>query len=219
MVPTPLGRSAPSSIPTAHGLILAAGRGTRFGGAKLLVSLRGKPLVQYVIDAVAEATAAGVLDGATAVVAADDDVLRDLFRDHAIEVVENDAPASGLAHSLQLGLNALAQRDRAPGPEAALVLLGDQPGVRAATIGTLVREWRRGYALVVRPRYADDPEEPGHPVLLDRSCWTLAEEVEGDVGIGALLRARPALVTVVDVPGANPGIETPDDLAAFEETG
>lgn len=65
----------------------------------------------------------------------------------------------------------------------------------------------------MRPRYADRPGEPGHPVLLHRQLWPEVATLEGDEGAGALLRGRA--VTLVDVPGRNPDIDTPADLAAF----
>jgi len=209
--------SSASSVPGPWGLILAAGRGTRFGGGKLLAPLRGQPLVQHVIDAVVTARQDGVLAGAVAVVAATDGPLRDLFRQQGIEVTENDAPEAGLARSLQLGLATLARPGREAPAGAAVVLLGDQPGVRPATIAALVEAWRTGPSVIIRPRYAARPGEPGHPVMLDRSAWTLAEELEGDTGLGVILRARPGLVSVVDVPGSNPDIDTPADLTLFED--
>jgi CTP:molybdopterin cytidylyltransferase MocA len=207
-----------SAASGTFGLILAAGGGSRFGGPKLLAPVRGRPLVQFVIDAATEARSLGVLDGTAAVVAGGDALLQDLFRRQGIEVVENHSPTSGLANSLRLGLEALAAAGRERRVEAALVLLGDQPGVQASTIAALIATWRQGSSPLVRPRYARQPEAPGHPVLLARSAWALANEVEGDQGLGIILRTRPALVTVVDVPGANPDIDTAADLAALEET-
>jgi molybdenum cofactor cytidylyltransferase len=208
--------SSAASAPSPYGLILAAGRGTRFGGRKLLAPVRGRPLVQHVIDAVTAARAGGTLSGAAAVVAASDVALQDLLRQQGIEVTLNEVPEAGLAWSLQLGVSALARPGRETPAGAAVIMLGDQPGVRPATIAALVEAWHTGPSVVIRPRYADDPEEPGHPVLLDRSAWTLVEELDGDTGLSVILRARPGLVSLIEVPGANPDVNTPADLAAFE---
>jgi CTP:molybdopterin cytidylyltransferase MocA len=97
-------------------------------------------------------------------------------------------------------------------------LLGDQPGVTAETIGALVDAWREGAGPVVRPRYAASPDVPGHPLLLDRAAWPLAASLEGDAGFAPLLASGRLAVTYVDRPGANPDIDTPADLAAFEES-
>ena len=37
------------------GLVLAAGAGSRFGGGKLLATIAGRPVLQHVLDALAEA--------------------------------------------------------------------------------------------------------------------------------------------------------------------
>ena len=37
------------------GLVLAAGAGSRFGGGKLLARIGGRPVLQHVLDALAEA--------------------------------------------------------------------------------------------------------------------------------------------------------------------
>src|SRR5258708_39472305 len=37
------------------GLVLAAGAGSRFGGGKLLATIGGRPVLQHVLDALAEA--------------------------------------------------------------------------------------------------------------------------------------------------------------------
>ena len=96
---------------------------------------------------------------------------------------------------------------------AALVVLGDQPAIRRDVIDEVVRRWRITGAEAVRPRYAEAPDEPGHPVLLDRSLWQAVSLLEGDTGPGRLLPGRS--VELVDVPGRNPDIDTPADLAGF----
>jgi len=76
----------------------------------------------------------------------------------------------------------------------------------------VVRAWELGGSAVVRPRYSEAPDEPGHPVLLDRDAWGLAERLSGDQGLGAALARSPHLVLHVDVDGANPDVDTPADL-------
>ena len=114
--------------------------------------------------------------------------------------------------SLRAGLERVTATAPATGA-AALVVLGDQPGIRTDVIDEVVRRWRVTGADAVRPRYAGRPGEPGHPVLLDRRLWADVSRLEGDHGPGKFLRGR--VVEQVDVPGENPDIDTPADLAAF----
>lgn len=118
----------------------------------------------------------------------------------------------GLALSLRAGLERVTATAPATGA-GALVFLGDQPAVRGDVIEDVVRRWRVSGADAVRPRYAASPDEPGHPVLLDRRIWEGVAGLEGDNGPGRFLRGRS--VEVVDVAGRNPDIDTPADLAAF----
>jgi molybdenum cofactor cytidylyltransferase len=103
----------------------------------------------------------------------------------------------------------------APAAAAAVILLGDQPLVQCDVIRTLVAHWRRT-GLTVRPRYGEHPLQPGHPVVLDRGFWPLVRELEGDTGLGAMLRSRPEAVTMVDVPGSNPDVDRLDDLSMLD---
>jgi CTP:molybdopterin cytidylyltransferase MocA len=53
-------------------------------------------------------------------------------------------------------------------------------------------------------------------VLLDRSLWPLADHLQADAGLGHLLGAGAAGVTLIDVPGSNPDVDTPADLHLLE---
>ena len=85
-------------------------------------------------------------------------------------------------------------------------------------IEALVRAWRDRGVDVVRPRYAGSPEVPGHPVLLDRSIWPLVDRLKGDSGLAGLLDFHEFPVTVVDVPGSNPDVDTPADLLLLKDS-
>lgn len=200
--------------PAPYAVVLAAGAGSRFGGDKLLAPYRGKPLVAHVATTVAEAVLGRVLAGGVAVVPPRSTALVWALDVAGLRIVENPEAPAGLATSLRRGLAALADVD--PPAGAALIVLADQPLLASRTIAALVRQWR-ATGLSVRPRYALHPAEPGHPVLLDRSCWALANTLEGDTGLGPVFRARPDRITTVDVPGANPDVDTPDDLHSLED--
>ena len=54
-----------------------------------------------------------------------------------------------------------------------------------------------------------------NPVLLLPAGWPLVARLTGDRGLGPLLAADPDRVVRVAVPGANPDVDTPADLAAL----
>lgn len=160
-------------------LVLAAGDGTRFGGTKQLEILRGKPLVQYAVDAAWEA---GI--GEIVVVLGHDAVrVRDALElPEGARVVVNARHADGQSTSLAAGLRALD-----PASEAAVVLLADQPGIAARHVRALVTAFETGPVEMLRIRFRDGPG----PAILARSVWNEAMELSGDTGARALLESEP----------------------------
>ena len=194
-----------------HALVLAAGRGSRFGGSKLQARFRGQPLLAYPLALVAAARERGLIGGGHIVIPADDEASCGLVRDMKLETVLNSAPERGLSYTLQLGLAALEEAD---GPDAALIVLGDQPLVRLEVVEAIISAWDASGEAIIRPRYRASPDVPGHPVLVARSVWPLIRKLQGDVGfssVGPLLR-----ITLVDVTGDNPDVDTLSDLQALE---
>ncbi|HWH36646.1 MAG TPA: nucleotidyltransferase family protein [Candidatus Limnocylindrales bacterium] len=188
---------------SAAGLILAAGLSSRFGADKLAADFRGRPVLQHVLDAAADAglqPVVIVLAGA-----------RTSLDWRGARPVINPGPRRGLSSSLAVGLDALAEE--AAG-KRVLVLLGDQPLIAVEVIGRLVALPVEPARPVVVPRYADG--RPGNPVLLEPAAWPIARMLTGDAGMSQLFEARPNLVRYLDVVGANPDIDTPADLAALE---
>jgi molybdenum cofactor cytidylyltransferase len=199
------------------GVILAAGSATRFGGGKVRAPLDGRPLVGHVLAA---ARAAG-LERLVLVLGRDAEAVRAALEDRDPAILEgilvavNPAPERGLASSLRCGLAAAVAR---PAPAAVLVLLGDQPRVRPDVIRALLAGAGARAAppdtLAVVPAYSADGAP--NPVLLLPAAWPLAAELAGDRGLGPLLASRAQLVVRVPVPGDNPDVDTPSDLAALE---
>ena len=184
-------------------VVLAAGAGSRFGGGKLVATIDGRSLLAHVVDA---ARAAG-LDPIVVVVPPDGAL--DAIDLGAVRRVTNPNPVEGLSSSVRLGLRALELEDVV---EAAVILPADQPRVRSEVIRDLIAAADRNPdAPFVAPRYAADSAP--NPILARRSVWRLADELTGDRGFGPVLAAHPELIRFVDVEGANPDVDTPDDLA------
>lgn len=187
-------------------LVLAAGTGSRFGGGKLLAPLQGKPILQHVLDRVAEA---GVGE-AVVVLGRDADAVEDGIAWRAERRVRNLEPERGLTSSLHVGMAALD-----PNASTVLILLGDQPLVAAETIRALLGAPIDPTRPIVVPAYADDGGR--NPVLLRRAAFKLAHEATGDRGLGPVLAAHSELVVEVPIAGANPDVDTPEDLARVVE--
>lgn len=187
-------------------LVLGAGAGSRFGGGKLLAKLAGKSLLQHVLDRVAEAGVGEII----VVLGADADAVEGAIDWRAEQRVRNPDPERGLASSLQVGMAAVD-----PDVDAVLVLLGDQPLVTLEAIRALLDAPVDPARPIVVPGYDDDAGR--NPVLIRRAALSLADEADGDRGLGPLLVVHPDLVHEIPVPGSNPDVDTPADLARASE--
>jgi molybdenum cofactor cytidylyltransferase len=184
-------------------IVLAAGRSSRFGANKLLAELEGRPILEHVLGTAIELG----LEPIVVVVGDELDQAADQIDWRTGVRVVNETPDAGITSSLRIGLMALWERE----VERVLVLLGDQPKLRADQASVVLAAATDPERPIVVPVYADGGNR--NPVLLERSAWPHAVALLGDRGMAQVIAARPELVRYVDVPGANPDVDTPEDLA------
>jgi molybdenum cofactor cytidylyltransferase len=155
------------------GLVLAAGAGTRFGATKQLAPLRGRPLLEYAVEAM---LAVPALESVVVVLGhAADEILRGAELGEA-EVVVCREWERGQSASLRCGVAALRDAD------AVAVTLGDQPFITPQVIAGALDQLE-GYD-AVRTVYGG---APGHPVVLGPRVLAAAGELAGDRGARDLL--------------------------------
>ncbi|MBA1156272.1 nucleotidyltransferase family protein [Microvirga mediterraneensis] len=184
-------------------VILAAGRGTRFGpDPKLLARVDGRPLLHRVVSAAVESVAEPVI----VVTGHHAEEIEGALEELPIQVVRNDAFMDGLSTSLKAGFAALP-----PDSRAAIVLLGDMPLIEAGLIDTLVRGWREmGEPMALVPTVDG---RRGNPVVLSRDLAGEIERLSGDSGAGPILRGRSDVAEYpVDDPAILQDVDTPADL-------
>jgi molybdenum cofactor cytidylyltransferase len=155
-------------------VILAAGVSSRMGEPKQLLRLGGKTLLEQVLDNARSAR----VDEIVVVLGAAAEPIRQRVDFRQTKVVINSSYEQGMGTSLGAGLAALD-----PAINAALILLADQPFVRAATLDRICGEYRRSHAQIVIPLYHGFR---GNPVLLDRSVFPEVMALSGDVGCRAI---------------------------------
>jgi molybdenum cofactor cytidylyltransferase len=185
------------------GVVLAAGGSRRLGEPKQLLPYKGRPLLQWVIDAVC----ASRLDEVVVVLGADATRIAGRLDIGRARVVINEGYADGMSTSLQLGVWSLA-----PDIERAVIILGDQPDVDAPLLDRLL-DVHQGSGL---PAAAVEFEGLLHPpVVLARGMWSDLAQLRGDVGCRQILRARPEEVARLpsNTPRRHPvDIDTPEDF-------
>jgi molybdenum cofactor cytidylyltransferase len=118
------------------------------------------------------------------------------------EVVVNDSYGQGCSSSIAASLPLID-----PAADTLVLMLGDQPGVTAATVCGLVQG--RGDAPVAVCRYDDGR---GHPFAFGREAFGDLADLHGDKAVWKLLEQRPELVHEVRMPGRiPPDVDTWDD--------
>ncbi len=184
------------------GVLLAAGQGRRFGGAKLLHPLAdGRPIGLAALQALQAA-----LDRVIAVVAPGEVAMVDLFAKAGAQVVVCPQAHVGLGASLACGV-------RSAPDDAWLIALADMPCIRSDTIARIATAIAEGAALAA-PVYQG---RRGHPVGFDNRFFACLSALDCDEGARRLLQAheRDLRVIPTDDAGVLFDIDTRADLAAF----
>jgi molybdenum cofactor cytidylyltransferase len=183
-------------------VVLAAGAASRFGSQKLLAPFHGAALVRRTVENVV----ASQVTETVVVLGRDGDKVRDALAGLPVRFVTNADFQSGLSTSLRAGVEAIV-----PSAAAAIVVLGDQPGVSADIIDRLIEEGLRSGRPIVVPEYAGTR---GNPVLFDASVFGELQTIEGDQGARAVIARDPARVATVCFPFDMPAdVDTPEDYA------
>jgi molybdenum cofactor cytidylyltransferase len=184
------------------GVILAAGSSKRLGSPKQLLSWRGRPLLQHVIDV---AAASELYEVVVVLGHEERRISAALSLPEGVRIVSNPAYESGQASSLRVGLAALPT-----GVDAAAIMLSDTPYLTSSLINTVVAEFDPATAPVVRPSFG---QMPGHPVVVARSRWESWDELTGDRGARSLLREES--VHEVELDGRWADVDTWADYQAL----
>jgi CTP:molybdopterin cytidylyltransferase MocA len=216
---TPPGRlGSLTPIVKVFGVVPAAGRGERFGGDKLLARWHDRELIGHVLLKLGGARAAGLIGPTIVVHRAGDERIRALAREYRCHAEEMRVADGDLSMSLRTGIDSARNRGSSDPQQAVLICLGDQPLLRLDVIKAMVEVWSLGGAAAVRPTYRNTPDQPGHPLLLDRTLWRLADELNGDSGFAPVLARHRITVRQVSVAGSNPDVDTPEDLKLLDAT-
>jgi molybdenum cofactor cytidylyltransferase len=119
------------------------------------------------------------------------------------DVIRNGRWHQGQSSSLVCGLSRLPRSC-----PAALILLTDQPQIKAQDLRRLAIAWRRRPGVPAAAAYAG---RVGVPAILPRRHFAAARKLKGDVGARAILRGAPRLTTVA-IESAAFDLDTPADL-------
>ena len=198
-----------SADSTTSAVVLAAGSSSRMGMPKQLLRLDDRPLLQHVLDTLraSEVKEIVVVLGSSA------ELIRREVDLHGAQVVLNDNYHQGMGTSLKVGISAVASD-----ADSALIVLADQPLVRAFTLNVLMAEHRRSKSEILIPTYRGFR---GNPVLLDRAVFAEVMQLSGDIGCRAVFGDHPEGIVKlpVDDVGILLDVDRKGDLEALRRAG
>jgi molybdenum cofactor cytidylyltransferase len=184
------------------GLVLAAGGSRRLGEPKQLLPYGSGTLLDHALET---ARATGFDQLIVALGGSSAQVRRKVDLSGA-DVVENPGFGQGCSSSIAAGLSAMDPRS-----ELMVLMLGDQPGVTAASIRALIAGCNEGTALAAC--LYDDGR--GHPLAFGRALFGDLRELHGDKAVWKLMDRRSDQVIDVRVPGRIPrDVDTREDYDA-----
>ncbi|HTL91931.1 MAG TPA: nucleotidyltransferase family protein [Steroidobacteraceae bacterium] len=187
-----------------YAIVLAAGASTRFGSAKQLVRLAGRPLLHTVVTRASEVTGNALI----VVLGSGAAQLAPLLKHSPGSVVINQEWREGLASSIRAGVARLPAAC-----SAVMLLLADQAAVTAEDLKRLAGSWRKQPQHIAAALYSGSC---GAPAIFPRSSFRSLSELRGDTGARALLVRNPDRVVRVPMPSAAVDVDTPEDLLALE---
>lgn len=166
-------------------IILAAGRSTRMGEHKLLLTLNGRPLITYALLAAMESGAQNII----VVLGHDADAVRDALPEGTWRAVVCGDYGTGMSASLRAGLRAV--EDDATG---AVILLGDQPLITPAHLRAILA---RAATTPDRIIATQSQGRPSTPVYFPRALFGELMGVTGDEGGRSVVARHRDLLQVV----------------------
>ena len=193
--------SPPPAEPFVTGLVLGAGGSKRLGRPKQLLPYGGGTLLGHVVGVARSCPFSQTI----VAIGGSSGEVRQGVELAGVEVVVNDAYGAGCSSSIAAALAAVDPRC-----EVMVLMLGDQPGVTAETVATLLSG--RGDSPLAVCRYDDGR---GHPIAFARSVFPALADLHGDKGVWRLLDQRAAEVAAVPIAGPIPrDVDTPEDYQA-----
>jgi CTP:molybdopterin cytidylyltransferase MocA len=181
------------------GMVLAAGAGRRFGGAKQLARVGGERLVARMARIALDCCPAGVI----VVTGSHANRVQRALRRLPVSVARNCEWRSGMAGSLRHGLASLGSR-----PAAVMILLSDQPAVSTVDLRRLAAAWRSRPYQVAAARYQT---VVGVPAVFPRRYWSELRRLRGEHGARQIIAAASG-VSLVEMPSAAFDVDRPGDL-------
>jgi len=190
--------------PKVTAVILAAGQSRRMGETnKLLAPIGEAAMISHVVRAAVDSDAQQVL----VVTGHEAELVQKTLLTYKAEIVFNPDYKSGIASSLRIGIESVADET-----EGALILLGDMPLIGTEQINELIAEFNPAMERDIIVPFKNG--QRGNPVLWSRRYFPSLKALTGDTGGRTLMIEN--IGNVWDVPVTDDAVftdfDTPDSL-------
>lgn len=165
------------------GIIMASGYSKRMGQNKLLMDFRGKPIIEYVIEAARDS------DLDKIIIIYRDERIAQIGKTYEIECFYNDRAHLGQSQSVILGVK------EAP-PGSYMFFVGDQPFINPSLINKLIKKHKEDEKKIIIPKYKD---KMGMPIIFPNKFKEDLLKVDGDKGGRDIIRENPDQVNSLDI--------------------
>ena len=192
-------------------IVLAAGKGSRFSGAEHKLA---QPLGPSTVLAT---TLRHAIETHLAVVVVTTEPLADLARRSVAArdvVVLPEVGSGGPNATLGMGFSIAAGVNARPDARGWLILPGDMPLVRPASMLAVARQLEHHPVV-----YAQHKGRRGHPVAFSAELYSELAALSGDEGARRLIARYPAVGVELDDPGVLVDVDTQSDLDGVRRFG
>ena len=168
-------------------VVLAAGQSLRFGENKLLADIKGNSLYNITLKRMKafQAFPQFIVTGYSKI--------RQAAEDQKMTVIMNDRPEDGISRSIRLGLERCLEEF--PDIQGIMFLVCDQPELEESTIQRILNAASVHKGQIIS---AACENNPGNPVLFDRSFFEELQHLTGDNGGRSIMHKVSDRVRYVD---------------------
>ena len=184
-------------------LVMAAGNSTRYRGNKLAALLRGKPIIEYALDAVPTGHFAAVT------VVTQYPEIEEMAARRGFRTIRNEHPDWGISHTIRLGTEAMKDCN------AILYMVADQPLLDDASVERILECWRQHPCNIVG---ASHNGKRGNPCIFPKEFFEELMQLREDHGGNTVIRRYPDRLLTVEVAQEElTDVDTPEALEELKK--
>ncbi|MCI4668368.1 MAG: nucleotidyltransferase family protein [Bacteroidia bacterium] len=185
-------------------VILAAGQASRMGRPKQLLPFGEVSLLEHVLNIAFKIDFSEI----RIVLGAHKDLILPIVEKLDVHVSINDNWASGMGSSISC-----AVKDQPKDVEGLVIMLGDQPFIRASHIEALIDTHQQSRKKIVASMYE---EKWGVPAFFHESIFEKLSALKEQEGAGKLIKAHKDELALVKNPDAAIDLDTPEDYEKWK---